>query len=85
MSETRGNRVAEQVELHGGPRHGQVSNLPFPSATKMEVEVIFRVDGTHLRRRGFYTRVHDILGKAQPHFEWNGYTTAFMPMEADAQ
>lgn len=76
--------MAEQVELHGGPRHGQISTLPFDHSTKIEFEALFRVDGQPLRRRGVYTRVHDVSGKTLPDFEFSGYTTAYMPMEADA-
>lgn len=76
--------MAETVELHGGPRHGQTQSLPFSKATKIEIEVLFRVDGKHLRRIGCYTRVHDIAGKPEGHFEWAGYRTAYMPVETDA-
>jgi len=76
--------MAQKVELHGGPRHGQTVDLPYDDAKTMEMDALFNVDGQHLRRRCKYTRVHDVSGKPEPHFEWIGYITAFLPLETDA-
>ena len=76
--------MSETVELFGGPRHGERRILPVTSSTALEVEATFTVDGKLYKRRGRYTRVHDINQKSLPFFEFSGYTTALIPMETEA-
>lgn len=71
--------MAETIEFHGGPRHGEAIMLPFDSVREIEVQVSFSVDGIPGHRRGKYTRVHDIGGLNQSDFEWDGYHTDFIP------
>ena len=72
--------MPENVELHGGPRHGVKYHVPHDSTKTIEMEVTFDVDGVKMSRRCMYTRVYDLAGKAEPNFEWVGYTTKFTPV-----
>lgn len=73
--------MAERVEFHGGPKHGKTADIPFDTSTSMEVEALFDVNGQRLRRRGVYTRVHDIQGRPTKDFEFAGYITTYLPLE----
>lgn len=76
--------MSESIEMYGGPRHGERRILPMPGSTAIEVEATFSVDGRHFKRRGKYTRVHDVNQKPMPFFEFSGYTTAYLPLETEA-
>ena len=76
--------MAEKVELHGGPRHGDTQEIPFDGSTSIEIVATFTVQGKTCTRRGRYTRVFDIANHPQKDFEWVGYTTAYIPSETDA-
>ena len=73
--------MAEVVELHGGPVHGTLRTLPFSAAKALEVESLIRIENETYRRRGRYTRVHDIQGRPKSEFEWSGYVTNLLPLE----
>ncbi len=73
-------RMAERVELHGGELNGQFRDVPAGSAAALEVEVTFLVDGRYLKRKGVYTRVHQIDGRPEKHFEWIGFVTPYVPV-----
>lgn len=75
--------MSENVELHGGPRHGVKYHVPLDATKRIEMEVTFNVDGVRMSRRCEYTRVHDISGKAEPNFEWVGYTSQFVPVSGN--
>lgn len=71
--------MTESVTMYGGPRHGEVRSLPFPNMDRVDIEVSFSVSGKPYFRRGSYSRVHSITGKAEPQFEFDGYSTSLLP------
>lgn len=72
--------MVERVMLYGGPKHGEEVSLILDSASSIEIEAIFDVNGQRLARKGKYTRVHEISGSPSQTFEWVGYATYFTPL-----
>lgn len=72
--------MSETIELHGGPRHGELMELEVSGASKVEVRTTYTVEGIKVRRVGQYTRVFSIAGTSTFSFEWAGFTSAPQPV-----
>lgn len=74
----------EQIELHGGPRHGEVLAIPagVGSSDDLAMSVVIKNPKTKALgfRQGHYTRVHKINANPTNQFEWIGFTSPFVPL-----
>lgn len=73
--------AGEEIQMHGGPRHGHTYALPVSGADRVQVIEHFVVEGLPYQRIGSYSRVHTIPGTPESNFEFDGYFTALTPVE----
>lgn len=75
----------EQIQLFGGPRHGQSLAIPDGGHDDLAVDitVLHRETKAPGTRQGHYTRVHTVNAKPLSEFEWVGYSTPFVPLESE--
>lgn len=73
--------MTEQIELHGGPRHGRKLALPDDYGNTLDMEILLRTsDGIEVKRSAKYTRVHSISATPSRDFEWSGFTSPVIPL-----
>ena len=71
----------EQIQLFGGPRHGETMAIPSGHHDNLELTQIVVVNKCKGTRTSQYTRVYTISGAPLHEFEWDGFSSPFVPLE----
>jgi len=73
---------AETITLHGGPKHGETMVISDDTRDELVFKAFVSNKGEKGTRTCQYTRVHNNSEKPTHDFEWAGFSTPFVPVEA---